>query len=90
MAPKKPLLTKSPKPNPDTARRVPKAGKHSKRETGKSSKNSAQAEFWSFCAFAERNAVSLAKTDCKGGKNGHVDRAIASGDILGNILKYYR
>ena len=31
--------------------------------------------FCSFCAFAEKNAVSLAKTDCKGGKNSHVDRA---------------
>ena len=60
MAPKKPLLTKSPKPNPDAACRVPK------REPAYYPKNSAQAEFWSFCAFAERNAVSLAKTDCKG------------------------
>ena len=30
---------------------------------------------WSFCAFAEKNAVSLAKPDCKGGKSvGRNDR----------------
>ena len=124
---KKPNLTKSPEPNPDTDLRLPKTRKHSKTETGKPSQNSVQAEFWSFCtrllhkkdlgvqgsfgikkattyqkpqakaghsppsskdektlqeenrqitakscafcsfcAFAERNAVSLAKTGCKG------------------------
>ena len=33
------------------------------------------AEFLSFCAFAKKNAVSLAKPDCKGGKSvGRNDR----------------
>ena len=43
-----------------------------KAETGKQSKNSAlqnnakSVAFCSFCAFTEKNAVSLAKPDCKG------------------------
>ena len=32
----------------------------------------------------------LAKPGRKGGKSGHVDRAIASGDILRRLQKYYR
>ena len=40
-----------------------------------------------FCAFAEKNAVFLTNQGCKGGQNGHVDRAIASGDILGQLQK---
>ena len=43
--------------------------------------------FLQFCAFADRNAVSLAKTDCKGGQNGHVDRTKVSGDILRCCIK---
>ena len=75
MAPKKPNLTKSPKPNPDAARRFTKAGKHSKRETGKLFREFGASRILEFCAFAEKNAVSLANQDCKGGQNGHVDRA---------------
>ena len=79
--------TVSPKPNPDAARRLPKAGKHSKTETGKLFREFGASRILEFCAFAEKNAVSLANQDCKGGQNGHVDRAIASGDILGQLQK---
>ena len=30
-----------------------------------------KAEFWSFCAFAEKNAVFLTNQGCKGGKSGN-------------------
>ena len=75
MAPKKPNLTKSPKPNPDADLRLPKAGKHSKTETGILSREFGASRILEFCAFAEKNAVSLfaeknavslANQDCKG------------------------
>ena len=52
-----------------------------KEETGILSKNSAlqnnakSAAFCSFCAFAEKNAVSLANQGCKGSKSRLPDRA---------------
>ena len=58
---------------------VSKAEKHSKAETGKLFREFGASRIPKFCAFAEKNAVSLANQDCKGGQNGHVDRAIASG-----------
>ena len=40
-----------------------------KQETGVQSQNSANAEFWSFCVFAGKNAVYLANQSCKDGKS---------------------
>ena len=62
LATKKPLLTKSPKPNPETACRVPK------RKPAYYPKNSAQAEFWSFCAFAEKTQCLRQKLIAKAAK----------------------
>ena len=45
---------------------VSKAEKHSKAKTGKLSPEFGESRILEFCAFAEKNAVSLAKPDCKG------------------------
>ena len=70
LAPKKPQLTKRLKPKPPNSAYAEFGNQiagsisenHTKAETGVQSQNSANAEFWSFCAFAERNAVFFGKT----------------------------
>ena len=42
-----------------------------KEENGKPTPEFGFAEFWSFCAFAEKNAVFLTNQGCKGGKSGN-------------------
>ena len=65
-------LPKAPSPriqltlNSETACRVPKTRKHSKTETGKLFREFGASRILEFCAFAEKNAVSLANQDCKG------------------------
>ena len=79
LAPKKPNLTKSPKPpNPACAEfvnSVPSSKDEKTLQDGNRQITAKSTAFCSFCAFAEGNAVSLAKTDCKGGQNvGRNDR----------------
>ena len=72
LAPKKPFLIKNRKPRAKSGRSppVPLAKEAQQGGNGRTIQEFCLAEF-----FAEKNAVSLANQDCKGGQNGHVDRA---------------
>ena len=90
LAPKKPLLTKRRKPKPTNSAYAEFGKKNAGFKGGKTFQSENRhtvprillCRILEFFAFAEKNAVSLAKSDCKGGQNGHVDRTLVSGDIL--------